>query len=424
MSTNNILEKDYFNDEEISLNPYDYFEQARAHGPITRLTYDDVLLITGHDECMNVLFNDDDFSSYNSSVGAGFKLPFEPVGSDISDLMEEHRAAMPHGNLLVNYDGDRHSQLRTLISPLFTPTRLKANQEYCEQLAAEMMTAIATAGKCEVMYDLATPFVTMVVADLLGVPSEDRAKFREVIDSSPRPGSINEDSNTEEFVGPLEFMARYFAGYIMERRAQPKDDVLTILANSTFPDGSLPDLSDLVTLAATIFGAGQDTSAKLLGTAIRFLATNPDLQATLRADKTKIPAFIEEVLRLEGSTKATFRLARRDTDIDGFEVPAGQRIIVALAAANRDPRRWENPDQLILDRPRGRDHLSFGRGPHLCAGAPLARVEMRIMLEQLLAHTSNIAVSAEDHGHVPAFDYEPSYFIRGLRSLNIVMTAS
>ena len=416
--------RDFFTDISICLEPYKYFSDMLDIGPVVQMESPDALMVTGYEECIEVLRNHKDFSSYNSSVGAGFPLPFVPEGSDISEQMDAHKSEMPHGELLVNQDGMRHSELRSLMNPLFTPSRLKANEAFIKEYAAEMVKDAVKKGHADMVNEIATPFVTMVVADLLGVPEEDRAKFRAVIDAAPRPGSMTQDSNTEEFTGPLEYMARFFAEYIIDRRSNPRDDVLTRLATTTYPDGKLPELQDLVTLAGTIFGAGQDTSAKLLSTSMRFLVENQELQSQLRSDPSLIPDFIEEVLRLEGPTKATFRLARRDSKIGDVEVPAGKRIVVALAAGNRDPRRWENPDDFQMGRNRAKEHLSFSRGAHACAGAPLARAEIRMVLEEFLAQTSAIEFSEEHHGTAENrhMEYDPSYFIRGLSALHVKFT--
>jgi cytochrome P450 len=205
----------------------------------------------------------------------------------------------------------------------------------------------------------------------------------------------------------------------MERRAKPQADILTELATATYPDGSTPDLMEIVRLATFLFAAGQDTSAKLLGNSIRFLAENPQMQQKLREDRALIPDFIEEVLRLEGSTKATFRLARKTTQIGGQTIPAGTKVVIAFAAANRDPRRWEDPKQFKLSREKIKEHVAFGRGAHTCVGAPLARVEVRVMIDRLLEHTSDIKLSEEKHGPPGKrkLDYEPSFIIRGLANL-------
>jgi cytochrome P450 len=216
-------------------------------------------------------------------------------------------------------------------------------------------------------------------------------------------------------------MAGFFVKYLQERRATPKGDVLSELATVKYPDGSTPELLELVRLATVLFGAGGDTSAKLISNCLLYIVETPGLQQRLRENRDLIPAFIEEVLRLEGSSKVTFRLARKKTKIGDMKIPAGKKVVVALAAANRDPRRWENPKELKLDRPRLKEHLAFGRGAHACIGASLARAEVRIILDRLLQHTSDISLSEEQHGKPGnrRLDYEPSFIIRGLVKLHL-----
>jgi cytochrome P450 len=269
---------------------------------------------------------------------------------------------------------------------------------------------------------LATPYVTLVIADLLGVPEADRQQFRDIIDAGPPPGNMDAAEDTSQS-GALAFMISYFARYLGERRANPQDDIMTELAQARFPDGTLPDIMEPAKAAMFLFAAGQDTSAKLVGNAMRQLCENRELQDRLRADPSQIPAFLEEMLRLEGSTKMTARLAVRDTKIGDVAVPAGKRVFIGLAAANRDPRRWDEPNEFQLNRPKIKEHVAFGRGAHTCAGAPLARVEVRVLFERLLEHTSEITISEKHHGTLDNRDlnYEASYIIRGLEKLHIEM---
>ena len=199
--------------------------------------------------------------------------------------------------------------------------------------------------------------------------------------------------------------------------------MLTQLAEAKYPDGTTPDLSAIVGAAVFLFAAGQDTSAKLLGNCLRFLTEDKALQQQLRDDRSQIAGFIEEVLRLQGSTKVTFRVARRKTMVGGHEIAAGQRIVIALSAANRDPRRWEEPNEFKLGRKKIQEHLAFGRGAHTCIGAPLARAEINVLLDRLLAHTSDISLSVEKHGPPEnrRLDYEASFIIRGLENLHLEM---
>jgi cytochrome P450 len=275
-------------------------------------------------------------------------------------------------------------------------------------------------GTCEIVNEVAVPYVTLVIADLLGVPAEDRQQFRDVIDSGPPPGNMDNAEDTMQS-GALTFMIGYFMRYLGERRANPQNDIMTELALARYPDGTLPELDEPAKAAMFLCAAGQDTSAKLIGNAMRYICENRDMQDRLRADPSLVPAFLEEMLRLEGSTKMTARLAVRDTRIGDVEVPAGKRVFIGLAAANRDPRRWEDPNAFKLDRPKIKEHVAFGRGAHTCAGAPLARVEVRVLFERLLEQTSEITISEKHHG--PPGDrtlaYEASYIIRGLENLHV-----
>jgi cytochrome P450 len=304
---------------------------------------------------------------------------------------------------------------------------LRANQEFIAAYSEELVKDAVAKGSVELIKSIATPFVTLVIADLLGVPAEDRQLFMNLIEAAPPPGSLNSSDN--DFSGenhPMVVMAGYFARYIMERQQQPRDDILSELARATFPDGSKPRLEDLVGLATFIFGAGQDTSAKLLGNSMRHIVDQQGLQDQLRHNPSLLPAMLEEVLRLEGSTKQTARLARRDTHIGELKVPAGTKVLVALSAANRDARRWAGPEAFVLNRPKNQEHIGFGRGKHVCAGAPLARVEVRIILEQFLKYTSNIDLDERKHGPRGRreLNFDASFIIRGLAELHLKLTPS
>jgi cytochrome P450 len=415
-----LEERDYFTDYSLLKDPYEYFEAMRAKGPVHRLADGNIVLVTGFEESLEVLKNREDFSSVIAPQGPAVPLPFQSSPDDITGQIEEHRAQFVGGDLVVAYDDERHSFSRSILNRLFTPSRLRENEAFIARYADELVMGAVARGGCELISEIATPFVTLVIADLLGVPADDRQLFMDAIAAGEGAGNLNPDLIAEQNQ-PLVLMGRYFAQYVMERRATPRADVLTELANAKFPDESTPDLMEIVRLATFLFAAGQDTSAKLLGNAMRYIVDEPGLQQRLRSDPSLIPQFIEEVLRLEGSTKMTARLARRNTSIAGVEIPAGTRIFVALAAANRDPRRWENPRQLVLDRPRIREHLAFGRGAHVCAGAPLARVEVRALLERFIQHTASIQLSEARHGPPGdrQLEFEPSFIIRGLEALHL-----
>jgi cytochrome P450 len=419
-----LEQRDYFTDYEILKDPYSFFEAVRAKGPVYQPPGRDYLIVTGFDEIVEVMNNSKDYSAIIGLQGASAPLPFQPQGPDISAQLEANRSKFLGHDLLVNYDDLHHSNCRSLLMPLFTPSRLKASQQFITELADEMVREAVTRGGCELIKEIATPFVTLVVADLLGVPADDRKVFMDAIENGPPPGSLETGENTISPDHPLVIMGGFFAQYVHDRRANPRNDVLSELSNAKFPDGTLPDALEIVRLGVFLFGAGQDTSAKLLGNSLRHIVMQPGLQAQLRQDPSLIPQMLEEVLRLEGSTKQTARLARRDTKIGDRHVPAGTKLLLALSAGNRDGRRWENPGDFVLNRPRIKEHIGFGRGKHVCAGAPLARVEVRILLEKLFEMTSSIELDAAHHGspQAPKLDYDPSFIIRGLSALHLKLT--
>jgi len=420
MTTASLAERDYFTDHSVLLDPYEYFEAVRARGPICWMEDRGYLLVTGFDECVEVHRNSNDFSALNALPSATFPLPFTPTGSDISEQLEAHRHLYPGGDLVVSYDGKRHTDVRSLISRAFTPSRLKANEDFMKSYAAQLLSKAAEDGQCELVKQIAEPFVTLVIADLQGVPSEDRVIFEKKIGEGNVAGSLDGPRGNEN--PTLEFIGRYMAQYLQERAANPQDDLLSELVTSTYPDGSKPEMAELVKLSTFLFAAGQDTSAKLIGNAMRYVVDVPGLQQQLREDRELIPWMFEEVLRLEGSTKVTSRIARRDTTIGGRKVAAGTEVVLSLAAANRDPRRWgDDANEFKLKRRGVREHLAFGRGSHTCAGAPLARREVIILLNSFFDHTSEIRISEEHHGKQGErrYQFEPSFILRGLDNLHL-----
>lgn len=415
---------DFFTDPSCVADPYPYFEQLRSRAPVQREPFHDVVMVTGYDEAVAVYKDAETFSSCNSVSGPfpGFPVPLE--GDDVSALIEEHRDALPMSDQLPTLDPPVHTQHRALLMRLLTPNRLKENEEFMWQLADRQIDEVLSAGRCDVVGALASPFAMLVIADLLGVPEEDRAEFRAEL-ATPREGkSVGSTSTEAMHRNPLEFLYQRFAEYIEERRKSPREDVLTGLATATFPDGTLPDALDAVRVAANLFAAGQETTVRLIGTALQRIAEDPELQQQLRDDRSRIPNFIEEALRYESPIKGDFRLSRVATEIGGVAIGAGTTLMVLNGAANRDPRHFEAPEAFRADRPNARQHLAFGLGIHTCPGGPLARAETRILLERLLDRADEIRVDEAQHGPAGArrYDYVPTFVLRGLTRLGLEYT--
>jgi cytochrome P450 len=297
---------------------------------------------------------------------------------------------------------------------LLTPKRLKENEEFMWTYADRLIHAFIDAERCEMVGDYAEPFTLTVIADLEGVPEADHSLFRD------RLSTVHEDVGHK----PLEFLYERFHQYIEDRRREPRNDILSGLATATFPDGSTPEVGDAALIAANLFAGGQETTVRLLSFALRMLGERPDLQALVRADRERVPTFIEETLRLESPLRAQFRMARVRTELGGVEIPAGSSLMLAPGACNRDPRVFERPAEFDIDRANARQHIGFGHGIHTCAGAPLARAEGRVTINRFLDRTAGIAIDEAAHGPAGArrYEYLPTYFLRGLQRLHLALT--
>ena len=327
---------DYFFDESLVDDPYPYFDHLRSTCPVTELPLRGVLAVTGYEEAGQVFRDPATFSSCNAVAGPFPERPFEPEGDDVSALIEQHRHQFPMHEYLITQDPPAHTAQRGLLMRLLTPKRMKENEAFMWGLADRQIDEFIGKSTFEVLHDYAQPFALLVIADLLGVPEEDHRAFKSQL-GVEHPQPLADGDTRGVSLDPLAFLIETFSAYIEERRREPRHDVLTQLAAATYPDGTTPDPTAVARTAAFVFAAGQDTTARLLSSALQIMGDHPEIQALLRNDRTRIPNFIEEVLRMEGPVKSMFRTARVTTAIGGVEVPAGTTVLILPGAANRDP---------------------------------------------------------------------------------------
>jgi len=407
---------DLFRDPELPVNPYPFYEWVREQGPIWYYPLWNVYLVTGYDEVISIYHDQKTWSNCNTVAGPFFQMSVPLEGDDITEIIEAHRDELPFSDQLPSFDPPKHTAHRGLLMRLITPKRLKENEAYMWKLADDTIDEFIDKGECELLQEYAIPFTLMVIADLLGVPDEDRMEFREKLVHKVRPQRLEHK--------PLGFLYEQFTNYIEDRRAHPRDDVMTEMAQATFPDGTLPPVEDVMRIAANLFSAGSETTARLIVMCLRTLGDHPEFQQRLRDDPDLIGPFIEEMLRTEAPLKGSFKLAKVATTVGGVDLPPGTTVFVMTDAGSRDPRQFDNPSEFRLDRPNGRQHLAFGHGIHTCAGAPLARAETHATLVRFLDRMADIRVSDEHHGPPDArrYEYDPTYMLRGLKELHLEFT--
>lgn len=423
---------DFYTDASLVDDPHSYFDFLREQGPVTRLPHRNVMAITGYDETVQIMLDTEHFSSINAVTGPIPGVPFAVEGDDISARVEAERKNFPFANQVVTESGQRHLDLRQIIATLFTPSRLKELEPKLRASADGLIEEFAASGRVDLPEQYGCPFATLVIAELLGIPADGQRRFRAYLQNAI-PAKIGEGP-ADMSDHPIAKIGKEIFGYIAKRRLANHPllrpfarmlgltgdgEILTELALARYPDGSKPSLVDVTALGAFLFGAGQDTTNRLLANAFRVIATRPDVQAELRANPKRINAFVEEILRFDGSVKSGGRLCVKTTIVGGVEIKAGTTILLSHMAANRDPARFVNPGEFDMDRPRIKEHLAFGRGAHTCIGAPLARREVAVSIERLLARMGNIRLSEEHHGpeHDRRFHYEPTYILRAMKHL-------
>ena len=309
-------------------------------------------------------------------------------------------------------DPPDHKRLRALVNKAFTPKAVNALEPHIRSILGRLLDDIDDPGGFDLMDAVARPLPVIVIAEMLGVPPEDRAQFKTWSDQrarvlepviSPREREIAEDAGRA--------FDAYFKPIIKERRAAPQDDIVSALAKAEEEGDRLTERETLNMLRLLLI-AGNETTTNLIGNGVLALLRNPDQLQRLRDDPSLIPSAVDELLRFDSPVQTDFRRVLEDCEVNGFPLKLRENIVVLLGAANRDPDVFDRPDELDVGR-GDRSHLSFGRGIHHCLGAPLARLEGRIVLEMLLERFSQISLLSEQ----PRF--RNSIVLRGLESLPV-----
>jgi cytochrome P450 len=312
--------------------------------------------------------------------------------------------------MMILMDPPRHDQLRALVSKAFTPRRIAALTSGIEDIADHLTAGlIQEAGPADFVADFAAVLPAMVIADLLGVPREDRTQFRQwsnaLVQSDPTHGE------TAEGLAAAAAIYGYFTDVLADRRGQPRDDLMSALVGAEI-DGKHLDDDELLGFCLLLLIAGHETTSNLLANAAVVLADYRDTRHRLAGDETLLGPAVEELLRYDSPVQGLSRTLTRDLTLHGVTMSAGDSVLVLFGSANRDERVFADPD--VFDIGRKPEHqVAFGRGIHFCLGASLARMEARIALRALLARLPNWEV---DLGRAQRLRSGP---IRGYLSLPI-----
>lgn len=323
-----------------------------------------------------------------ADVAAGMKNfeTFSSAEAITLDMALDPTQPKPSPPMIIMMDPPEHTRMRNLVRKVFTPRAIAALEPVVREIVATFVARIP-AGDFDVVADFSNHFPIEVISSMLGVPAQDRAWLRELhaLPLERRPG---EAGMRPEAAAAIQEAGRYYFGLILERRAHPRDDMISrlVAAEVDRGDGTKTALTDLeiAGFISLLGGAGAETVAELVGIAAVLFADHPEQWQALRADRSKIPAAFEEVLRYDGPVQYDLRYTLRDVRLHDRTIPQGSYVLMLLASATRDDGAFPDADRFDIDRPRSGHNLGFGYGIHSCLGAALARLEGRIALDALL----------------------------------------
>ncbi len=388
-------------DPDVLANPYPLYHRLRAHDPVHWDPYLHAWIVTRYEDVVTVLSR---FSAARTPTPEYFEALGAPEVTPVARVMLRQMLFM---------DPPAHTRLRRLAGPAFTPARVRDLRPHIEDIATKLIDEIIArgTGKVDLLADFAEPLPAIVTAEMLGVPIADHvrlkgwsATFAEMLG--------NFQHNPDRLGGVLravEGLTAYFYDAIREQRKNPRDGLVSALMTANADGDALSDEEVVANCIVTMVG-GLETTTNLITNGLLSLLRNPEQMAELRGDRALLPTAVEELLRYESPSQHTARLAPENVVLGGKQIRKRQAVIAVMAAANRDPEHFVNPDRLDFHRPDNR-HLAFGAGAHFCFGAPLARLEGLIAFDALLNRFPHLELTGEP------LVWRENLGLRGLKSL-------
>jgi cytochrome P450 len=390
---------------QVRANPYPYYAALRRESPVHQiLPGAPFYAVSRYDDVCAVLHRPEVFSSTALQILAqGGGISFSPN----SGALAGHR--LLRSSMMIATDPPDHTRLRGLVNRGFTPRRIAALEPRLREIASACLDPVLHSGRMDLMRDFAIPFPVTVIAQLLGVESERHGLFKHWSDTVVIGLSgASQQFSREEVRAAADEMADYIDSIVADRRARPRDDLISILAAAE--DGDALAAGEVLAFVVLLLIAGNETTTNLIGNAMRALLAHPDVLERVTRDRSLLPAMIEEALRYDSPIQGIPRKVTQEVELAGTMLPKDAFLMVLFASANRDEGQFPDPDRFDIDR-KSREHVAFGHGIHFCLGAALARLEARVAFEAVLARTRNLRLEATE---VPVIE---SNLLRGPKTL-------
>ncbi|MCY3779982.1 MAG: cytochrome P450 [Chloroflexi bacterium] len=383
-------------------DPYPVYHQLRSEDPVHSSDHIGAWILTRYDD-VKAAANDPRFSSVRAHYFMN-QLP-ETAQERLRPL--GHQLAL----WLIHMDPPDHTRVRALVHKAFVPQVVEGLREAVQQIVNDLLDEVAEAGAMDVMADFAYPLTASVIAELLGIPAEDRVRFANWSDSiNGFVGAAQVTTRRADLAqqSMLELM-EYLHDLLDQRRQSPRDDFMSGLI-AVEEEGDRLNEEELLALCVLLLFAGHETTANQIGNALLALLRNPDQLRKLRREPTMISDAVEELVRYDSSVQRLVRVATQDIEVCGQGIRRGEFIAAMLGAANRDPAHSAEPDKLDIERDQN-SHLSFGYGKHYCIGAPLARLELQIAISTILSRYPSLRLKNDE---VQWYDNFGQRFLRSL----------
>lgn len=401
-------------DPAVQACPYGLYKKLRAHSPIYRMPSTGFYLVTSFDLCREIIREPDVFISGVTPLA----LKSEGVPAEVMAIYE-NEGWVPKASCSTS-DPPRHTWVRTLLSQLFTTARVRAMTPYIESTAHSLIDEFENQGDCEFVKAFAHPLPMTIIAEQIGVAADQLDTFKDWSDAIVDLFSMMVDQERVlECARQVVTMQHFFKDQIDQRRANPRDDILTMLATGGNESGEEIPMDELLSIVTIdLLASGNETTTAGIASGMLLLAEQPEVASELQDNPALIPNFVEEVLRLESPAQGMFRQVTQDIRVGDTDFKAGDVLSLRFGAANRDEEAFPHADKLDLHRPKAGNHLAFGIGRHHCVGAPLARQELITSFQVLLSRLEGFTL--KDPKQVLA--YTPSFFGRNLEGLALAFS--
>ena len=391
---------------EVLANPYPLYRKLREEDPVHWDRFMHTWVVTRYPDVVNVLHS---FSADRTPT------PEQLTTMGLSGLNPIAKVMVKQ---MLFMDAPAHTRLRGLASVAFTPARVRVLRTHIQEIADALLDRVQTRGQMDLIADFAAPMPAIVTAEMLGVPTEDHSDLKMwSADFAEMLGNFQHNPDRiPRVLASTNRLTEYFRDAIAKQRERPREGLINSFMTAEINGDRLTEEEIIANCVVTMVG-GQETTTNLIGNGLLTLMRNSEKLAHLRDHPDLIQPAVEELLRYESPSQHTGRIARQDVEIGGKQIKKGQAVMAIMAAANRDPERFPNPDELILDRADNK-HVAFGWSSHFCFGAPLARMEGQIAFETILRRLPELQLTPGP------LVWRDNSGLRGLTALPVTFRAS